>query len=218
VQTVPAWLREGTQRAPLRPSTRTSRTGTRRSPLQPPTAAPLPSVLSRELPHIHPAWRPSASSGDRADRQGPKITDATFGRPVQSPPNTGLVTNHPEISARSLARQDTLFRNAVPHLGFRTVTAPNQAMQRTLRAPRFACALVPLIAQSLGDTNPKTGRRGWPQSAQKSTRTRPTSRNNTPPTFNQTETAAPTHLPARVTVRDPLGVSFSSPGANPSGP
>jgi hypothetical protein len=24
-------------------------------------------------------------------------------------------------------------------------------MQRTLRAPRFACALVPLIAKSLGD-------------------------------------------------------------------
>jgi hypothetical protein len=36
-------------------------------------------------------------------------------------------------------------------MGFGTVTAPNQAMQRTLRAPRFACALVPLIAKSLGN-------------------------------------------------------------------
>jgi hypothetical protein len=110
----------------------------------------LPSRLSRELPYIHPAWRPSASSGDRADRQGPKRTNARFGHPVHSPPNTGLVTNHPAIPSRSSARQYTLFRNAVPSIGFGNVTAPNQALQRTLRVTRFARPLVPLNAQSLG--------------------------------------------------------------------
>jgi hypothetical protein len=39
----------------------------------------------------------------------------------------------------------------VPSIGFGNVTAPNQAMQRTLRVTRFARPLVPLIAQSLGD-------------------------------------------------------------------
>jgi hypothetical protein len=167
---------------------------------------------------MHSAYRSHRPARIRADHERPKRTGARFGRPVPNPSMPGLVTNDPELPARSPARQNTLLRDAVPSIGFRTVTAPNKALQRTLRAPRFACALVPLNAKPLGDTNPKTGRRGWPQSAQKSTRTRPTSRNNTPPTFNQTETAAPTHLPARVTVRDPLGVSFSSPGANPSGP
>jgi hypothetical protein len=38
----------------------------------------------------------------------------------------------------------------VPSIGFGTVTAPNQAMQRTLRVTRFARPLVPLIAKSLG--------------------------------------------------------------------
>jgi hypothetical protein len=125
----------------------------------------LSSRLSRELPHIHPAWRPSASSGDRADRQGPKRTDARFGHPVQSPPNTGLVTNHPAIPSRSSARQYTLFRNAVPSIGFGTVTAPNHAMQRTLRVTRFARPLVPLIARSLGHENrePRSRRASIPR-------------------------------------------------------
>jgi hypothetical protein len=35
-------------------------------------------------------------------------------------------------------------------MGFGTVSAPNQAMQRTLRVTRFARPLVPLIAKSLG--------------------------------------------------------------------
>jgi hypothetical protein len=67
----------------------------------------------------------------------------------------GLVTNDPELPARSPARQYTLLRNVVPSIGFRTVTAPNKALQRTLRAPRFACALVPLNAKPLGKPRPK---------------------------------------------------------------
>jgi hypothetical protein len=62
----------------------------------------------------------------------------------------GLVTNDPELPARSPARQNTLLRNAVPFIGFGTVIAPNQALQRTLRVTRFARPLVPLSAKSLG--------------------------------------------------------------------
>jgi hypothetical protein len=37
-------------------------------------------------------------------------------------------------------------------MGFRTVTAPNKALQRTLRVARFARPLVPLNAKPLGDS------------------------------------------------------------------
>jgi hypothetical protein len=110
----------------------------------------LSSGLSRELPHIHPAWHASASPRYPADRQGPKRTDSRFARPVPYPFNTGLVTNAPELPARSPAQQNTLLRNAVPFIGFGTVTAPNKALQRTLRVTRFARPLVPLNAKSFG--------------------------------------------------------------------
>jgi hypothetical protein len=63
----------------------------------------------------------------------------------------GLVTNDPELPARSPARQNTLLRNAVPSIGFGTVNAPNKALQRTLRVTRFARPLVPLNSKPLGD-------------------------------------------------------------------
>jgi hypothetical protein len=110
------------------------------------------STSSRHrTPHtVHSANRAHRSSPSRGHHERPKRTGARFGRPVPNPSMPGLVTNHPELPARSPARQYTLLRNAVPSIGFRTVTAPNKALQRTLRAPRFACALVPLNAKPLG--------------------------------------------------------------------
>ena len=142
---------------------------------------------------IHAAQRSPGSSRARINDERPKRTDARFRHPVSNPANNGLVTDHPAIPARSPARLDRPFRNAVPEIRYGTLTAPNQGMQRTLRAPRFACALVPLMPNPLGDHNPKTERRRWVPSAQRSTGARPTSRNGTPPALNRPAAAAPTH-------------------------
>jgi hypothetical protein len=49
-------------------------------------------------------------------------------------------------------------------MGFGTVTAPNQALQRTLRVTRFARPLVPLSAKSLGHIEHKMPHRLLPHS------------------------------------------------------